>query len=157
MVLLYLYIICFWRWCICSVVYPAILHTVLVWTLALEFIRTVFVVVKLQFLPTTQRNIGQELSGSVWVYGVFTRVSSIINCNCCVSPLAACSFRVHRLWPWKGVNDKKNIALRKTFTFSCRIIPDLFNLLFFVIFAFQIWKTSSFTEEAPFQSVKVKE
>lgn len=31
----------------------------------LEFSRTVFVRVKLQFLPTLQRNIGQELSAAV--------------------------------------------------------------------------------------------
>lgn len=76
----------------------------------LEFTRSVFVRVKSQFLPTVQRNIGQELPGAVWVCGVFICVSSIINCQpvVSVSPPAARRFRLHRLWPWMGVRSKEN-------------------------------------------------
>lgn len=67
-----------------------------------SFTRTVFVRIKLQFLPTVQRNIGQELSGAVCVCvcvcGVFICVSSNKLPTCCErSPPAARCFRLHRL------------------------------------------------------------
>lgn len=135
-----------------------------------EFIRTVFVRVKPQFLPTVSRNIGQELSGTVWVCAVFICVSSIINwCPVVsVSPPAAHCFRLHRLWPWMGVRSKKKTGERKTIICSWQcfhVFKDQMYqpltcggiLLTALVFIFQTWKTSRLTEEALYQSAKVKE
>lgn len=110
MVLLYLYIIWLWGW----------------WLLHIEcgfkpwpweFTRTVLSGLNFSFFPTPKK----YRPGTTWCC---VGASCVYLCEldnklpaCCVSQLAACSFRLHRLWPWLGVKDKKNSAVRKTVIF----------------------------------------
>lgn len=127
----------------------------------LDFTRTVFIRVKLQFLPTVQRNIGQELSGAVRVCGVFICVSSIINCQPVVSPrllhtaLGSIGCDLERREKQEEHSEKKTFALDSVF--MCSGIRFIQHFTYCSFFIFQTWKTSRLTEGAPCLSVKVKE
>lgn len=137
-----------------------------------EFTRTVFVRVKPSHSPEKYR------PGAVWycvsVQSLFIHVSSIINCQpvVSISPPAARCFRLHKAVTLNTSKKKeeKQYSEKNSHLFVTALscvqgsdvsASDLWGCLtycpFIYLFIFQTWRTSRLTEEALYQSVKVKE